>query len=110
MDRRDDDVMRGIVAGEGGWLADELRTVDVLRPGVGKRYSRLPVDHVDVTGFHSDYTGSPLRPQLLDIRIGDCIYWHEDGERLKAYVEELVVEGSVLRVAFADHEPAPSEW
>lgn len=91
-------------------MADELKTVDVLRPGVGKRYSRLPVDHVDVTGFHSDYTGSPLRPQLLDIRIGDSIFWVENGERLQARVDELVVEGPLLRVAFADQTVAPPEW
>lgn len=91
-------------------MADELTTVDVLRPGVGKRYSRLPVDHVDVTGFHSDYTGSPLRPQLLDIRIGDSIFWVEDGTRLQARVDELVVEGRLLRVAFADQTVAPPEW
>ncbi len=91
-------------------MADELKTVDVLRPGVGKRYSRLPVDHVDLTGFHSDYTGSPLRPQMLDIRLGDCIIWNENGERTKARVDELVVEGTVIRVAFADHMPAPPEW
>ena len=91
-------------------MADELKTVDVVRPGVGKRYSRLPVDHVDVTGFHSDYTGSPLRPQLLDIRIGDSIFWVENGERLQARVDELVVDGPYLRVAFADQTVAPPEW
>lgn len=91
-------------------MADELKTVDILRPGVGKRYSRLPVDHVDVTGFHSDYSGSPLRPQLLDIRIDDHVFWFEDGERLQARVDELVVDGPVLRVAFADQVAAPPEW
>ena len=91
-------------------MTDELRTVDVLRPGLGKRYSRLPVDHVDVTGFHSDYTGSPLRPQLLDIRIGDVVFWCEEGERRQARVDELLVEGPVLRVAFADQQIAPPEW
>ena len=91
-------------------MADELTTVDVLRPGVGKRYTRLPVDHVDMTGFHSDYTGSPLRPQLLDIRVGDTVFWCEDGQRLEARVDELLVEGSVLRVAFADQKVAPPEW
>lgn len=91
-------------------MANELKTVDVLRPGVGKRYSSLPVDHVDVTGFHSDYTDSPLRPQLLDIRIGDSIFWVENGERLQARVDELVIEGSLLRVAFVDQTVAPPEW
>ena len=91
-------------------MAEELRTVDVVRPGVGKRYSSLPVDCVDVTGFHSDYEESPLRPQVLDIRVGDQIFWYDDGVRLQARVDELVVDGNVLRVAFTDVEDAPPEW
>ncbi len=91
-------------------MAEEFQTVDVVRPGVGKRYSSLPVDHVDVTGFHTDYHGSPLRPQLLDIRVGDQIFWYDEGARLQARVDELVVEDRVIRVAFADVGSAPPEW
>ena len=91
-------------------MVEEFQTVDVIRPGVGKRYSRLPVDHVDVTGFHTDYEGSPLRPQLLDIRVDDQIFWYEDDTRFQARVDELVVDGDVLRVAFADAASAPPEW
>ena len=91
-------------------MVEELQTVDVVRPNVGKRYSSLPVDHVDVTGFHTDYTGSPLRPQLLDIQVGDQIFWYDEGARLQARVDELVVDGNVLRVAFVDAKSAPPEW
>lgn len=85
-------------------------TVDITRPQIGKRYSILPVDSVDVTGFHTDYTGSPLRPQLLDIHVGDIVYWYDDGIRLQARVDELAIEGDILRVAFSDVESAPPEW
>jgi hypothetical protein len=91
-------------------LAEELRTVDVVRPGAGKRYTSLPVDHVDVTGFHTDYEGSPLRPQLLDIRPGDQIFWFDDGSRFQARVDEVVVDNMLLRVAFTDAASAPPEW
>ena len=91
-------------------MADEFQTVDVVRIGVGKRYTGLPVDHVDVTGFHTDYEGSPLRPQLLDIRLDDQVYWYEDGTRYQARVDELVIEDTVLRVAFTDAASAPPEW
>lgn len=91
-------------------LAAELRTVDILRPGVGKRYSHLAVDHVDVTGFHTDYNGSPMRPQLLDIRVGDKVFWNDEGVRFQARVDEVVVEGPMLRVAFSDPESASAEW
>ena len=91
-------------------MATQLRTVDIVRPSVGKRYSWLPVDHVDVTGFHTDYDGSPLHPRMLDIRIGDEVLWYEDEQRLCAHVDEVVVEGSVLRVAFTDVGEALPEW
>jgi hypothetical protein len=94
----------------GDRLATELRTVDIFRPHVGKRYTGLPVDHVDVTGFHTNYDGSPLRPEMLDIRVGDEVFWDENGERLQACIDELVVEGRVIRVAFGDVTEAIRSW
>lgn len=80
----------------------ELRTVDILRPGLGKRYSMLPVDHIDITGFHVNYEGSPLRPALLDIVEGDRVAWEDDGARYEAYIDEIVIDSAILRVAFRD--------
>jgi hypothetical protein len=80
----------------------QLRTVDILRPGIGKRYTMLPVDHIDVTGFHVNYEGSPLRPALLDIVEGDRVSWDQDGERYEAFIDEIVIDSSILRVAFRD--------
>lgn len=88
----------------------QLRTIDVLRPGVGKRYSMLPVDHVDITGFHVSYEGSPLRPGLLDIMVGDRITWVEKGVRYQAFIDEIVIDRAVLRVAFRDAKVADPEW
>jgi hypothetical protein len=80
----------------------QLRTVDILRPGLGKRYTMLPVDQVDVTGFHVSYEGSPLRPALLDIVEGDRVTWEQDGERYEAVIDEVVIDSWILRVAFRD--------
>lgn len=80
----------------------ELRTVDILRPGIGKRYTMLPVDHIDITGFHVSYEGSPLRPGLLDIVEGDRVSWEQDGERYDAFIDEIVIDSWILRVAFRD--------
>lgn len=88
----------------------QLRTVDVVRPGVGKRYSMLPVDHIDITGFHVSYEGSPLRPDLLDIVVGDRVGWVEKGVRYQAIVDEVVIDRVVLRVAFRDAEPSEADW
>ncbi|HSH82727.1 MAG TPA: hypothetical protein VLA19_29695 [Herpetosiphonaceae bacterium] len=91
-------------------MVADLRTVDIFRPHVGKRYTGLPVDHVDVTGFHTNYDGSPLRPEMLDIRVGDEVFWDEDGERLQASIDELVVDGPVIRVAFVNVTEAIRSW
>lgn len=91
-------------------MIEQFRTVDIVRPNVGKRYSYLPVDHVDVTGFHTDYTDSPLRPHMLDIRIGDFVYWYDDNARYQARVDELAIDGTILRVAFTDVTGAPPPW
>lgn len=88
----------------------DLRTVDVLRPGVGRRYTMLPVDHIDITGFHASYEGSPLRPGLVDIVVGDRVAWSEKGVRYQALVDEVVIDQAVLRVAFRDAEVAAPEW
>ncbi len=88
----------------------QLRTVDVLRPGKGKRYSLLPVDHVDITGFHVSYDGSPFRPTLLDIHEGDQVTWHEKGTRYLAVIDEVVIDRAVLRVAFRDAAVAAPDW
>jgi hypothetical protein len=80
----------------------QLQTVDVYRPGVGKRYSMLPVDHIDITGFHVDYDSSPLRPSLIDIHEGDRVGWRDKDAYYHAFVDEVVVDQLVLRVAFRD--------
>jgi transcription elongation GreA/GreB family factor len=88
----------------------QLRTVNVHRPGVGKRYSILPVDHVDITGFHVSYEDSPFHPRLLDIQEGDTILWQEKGTHYQATIDEVVVDGSILRVAFRDAKTVENPW
>ncbi len=88
----------------------QLRTVDVHRPGKGKRYSLLPVDQVDITGFHVSYEGSPLHPQLLDIHEGDHVVWQDKGVRYRGLIDEVVIDQAVLRVAFRDVSVAEPEW
>ncbi|HEY0737827.1 MAG TPA: hypothetical protein VGD69_23105 [Herpetosiphonaceae bacterium] len=88
----------------------QLRTIDVVRPGVGKRYSLLPVDHVDITGFHVSYEGSPLHPAQIDIVEGDKVLWQESGTHYQAFIDEIVINHVVLRAAFRDAEQIEPEW
>ncbi len=89
---------------------EQLQTVSIVRPGVGRRYSMLPVDRVDVTGFRASYAGSPLKPTMLDIREGDQVFWYDNDVRKQAFIDEVVIEDEVLRVAFRDAMFAGSEW
>lgn len=88
----------------------QLRTVDVVRPGVGKRYTMLPVDHIDITGFHVSYEDSPLQPAMIDIAEGDRVVWHEKGVRYQAFIDEVAIDRVMLRVAFRDAAVTDPEW
>jgi hypothetical protein len=89
---------------------EQLRTVSVVRPGKGKRYSLLPVDRVDVTGFYASYANSPMQPTLLDIREGDLVFWYDRDTRYVAYVDEVAQRPDTLQVAFRDVHVAEPEW
>ena len=89
---------------------EQLRTVSVVRPGKGKRYSLLPVDRVDVTGFYASYADSPMHPALLDIREGDLVFWYDRDTRYVAYVDEVAQRPDTLQVAFRDVHVAEPEW
>ncbi len=88
----------------------QLRTINIERPGRGKRYSFLPVDRVDITGFYVSYAGSPLRPSLLDIREGDLVSWWDENTRYQATVDEVVTRSDTLHVAFRDVQVVASEY
>lgn len=93
-----------------GMKLEQLRTVSVVRPGKGKRYSLLPVDRVDVTGFYASYADSPMQPALLDIREGDHVFWYDRDTRYQASVDEVVQRTDTLHVAFRDVRAAEPEW
>jgi hypothetical protein len=56
-------------------------TVDIERRGYGRRYTGFPVDSLSREGFSIDFSGSLMRPEMVDIRPGDTVRWRE-GERL----------------------------
>jgi hypothetical protein len=47
---------------------------------------------------------------MLDIRIGDVVFWYDDNARYQARVDELAIDGTILRVAFTDVTGAPPPW
>jgi hypothetical protein len=84
-------------------------TVDVERRGYGRRYTGLPVDTLTRQGFSIDFTGAYMRPELIDIRLGDIVRWR-DGERLvQATVAEVRREELMLHVSVQGLVPLPQD-
>ena len=90
-------------------MQQPYRTVDIERRGYGRRYTGLPVDSLSREGFSIDFTHAYLRPDQIDIRLGDTVRWRE-GERLvQAYVADVRREPLALHVRVADVTPLPPE-
>ena len=84
-------------------------TVDVERRGYGRRYTGLPVDILSRQGFPIDFTDAYMRPELIDIRLGDIVRWR-DGERLvQATVAEVRREELQLHVSVEGLTPLPPD-
>jgi hypothetical protein len=84
-------------------------TVDVERRGYGRRYTGLPVDILSRQGFSIDFTDAYMRPELIDIRLGDIVRWR-DGERLvQATVVEVRREELQLHVSVEGLTPLPPD-
>jgi hypothetical protein len=84
-------------------------TVDVERRGYGRRYTGLPVDILSRQGFSIDFTDAYMRPELIDIRLGDIVRWR-DGERLvQATVAEVRREELQLHVSVEGLTPLPPD-
>lgn len=84
-------------------------TVDVERRGYGRRYTGLPVDALSRAGFSIDFTGAYMRPEMIDIRVGDVIRWRE-GERLvEARAAVVHRDETAFSVQFEDVRPLPPD-
>lgn len=72
-------------------LPSTLLTVSVFRRHYGRRYTDLPVEHVDSTSLRIDCAGTYMRPEHYDLIPGDIVRWRQ-GER---YAEAVI--GAVRR-------------
>jgi hypothetical protein len=84
-------------------------TVDVERRGYGRRYTGLPVDSLDREGFSIDFTGAYMRPEWIDIQVGDTVRWRVGERTLQAQVAEVHREEEHLRVQVVGTTPLPPE-
>jgi hypothetical protein len=90
-------------------MQQSYRTVDIERRGYGRRYSLLPVDVLQREGFSIDFTGAYMRPDMIDIRPGDIVRWHEGERQLQGQVAEVRRETDALHVRVENIVPLPPE-
>jgi len=90
-------------------MQQPYRTVDIERRGYGRRYTWLPVDSLSREGFSIDFTDAYLRPDQIDIRIGDTVRWREGERLLQAQVAEVRREPRALHVLVEGTTPLPPE-
>ncbi|HEX9438774.1 MAG TPA: hypothetical protein VF909_03785 [Roseiflexaceae bacterium] len=79
-------------------MQQSYRTVDIERRGYGRRYTWLPVDTLNREGFSIDFDGTYMRPEQIDIRIGDIVRWRDGERQIQALVAEVRREPNALYV------------
>jgi hypothetical protein len=84
-------------------------TVDIERRGYGRRYTELPVDVLSRQGFSIDFTGTYVRPEMIDIRPGDIVRWRDGERRVQATVAEVHRDDSAMHVSVSDLTPLPPD-
>ena len=90
-------------------MQQPYRTVDIERRGYGRRYTWLPVDSLSREGFSIDFSGGYLRPEQIDIRLGDIVRWREGEHLVQGHVANIRREPLALHVRVADATTLPPE-
>lgn len=86
-----------------------LLAVDVDRRGYGRRYTSLPVDELRQDGFSINFEGAYIRPEHVDVRVGDIVRWRKEDRWFQGRVVEVRREELALHVALADVAPLPPD-
>ncbi|MFQ3630138.1 hypothetical protein [Roseiflexus sp.] len=86
-----------------------LVTVDIDRRGYGRRYTSLPVDELRQDGFSINFEGAYIRPEHIDVRVGDVVRWRKEDRWMQGCVVEVRREALALHVTLADVAPLPSD-
>ncbi|GIV89994.1 MAG: hypothetical protein KatS3mg055_2512 [Chloroflexus sp.] len=87
-----------------------LRTISVLRRGYGRRYTDLPVDELTHQRIVIDCSGGYLRPELIDLRQGDMVYWREQERYVTGSIAQVRREGMRLVALLSDVKLMPEDF
>ncbi|WP_298815593.1 hypothetical protein [Chloroflexus sp.] len=87
-----------------------LRTVSVVRRGYGRRYTDLPVDELNHQRLVIDCAGGYLRPDLIDLRQGDVVYWREQERYVEGRIGHVRRDDQRLIAIFKDVTLMPEDF
>lgn len=87
-----------------------LRTILVIRRGYGRRYTDLPVDELTEQQIVIDCTGGYLRPEHIDLRVDDLVYWRKQERYLGARISQVHRDGHRLIALLSDTRLMPEDF
>lgn len=87
-----------------------LQQVDIERHMYGRRYSGLPVDTLERSGFTIDCRDSYMQPEMYDIQQGDTVRWLRNGRYVQGVISQIERNNGVLQVALDDVELLPPDF
>ena len=87
-----------------------LLTASVFRRGYGRRYTDLPVDQLGPQGLSIDCSHGPLRPQHIDLRVGDLVRWRTDSGYVEATINGVQRSAELLSADFGALQHLPDDY
>ncbi|MEF3275154.1 MAG: hypothetical protein K6356_12290 [Chloroflexus sp.] len=87
-----------------------LCTISVIRRGYGRRYTDLPVDERNHQRVVINCAGGYLRPELIDLRQGDTVYWREQGRYMEARISQVQRDDQQLIAVLQDVKLLPEDF
>lgn len=83
-------------------IPSSLTTVLVFRRHYGRRYTDLPVEQIDRTALTIDCTGTYMRPEYYDLRIGDIVRWRQGERYAEATISAVRRDANFLHAELAN--------
>lgn len=89
---------------------ERLKMIDVERRLYGRRYTFLPVDSLDQSGFTIECQGTYMRPAMYDLCEGDLVRWQHDGHYLQGTICRVERTQDGLRADLDGVEVLPADF
>jgi hypothetical protein len=87
-----------------------LVTVSVFRRNYGKRYTELPVDHIESTALRIDCVETYMRPEHYDLRAGDIVRWRHGDRYIEAVISAVRRDQRAVYADLSGAKPLPPDF